>query len=341
MIQQAIAKLLDRQDLTEDEAYATMMQIMQGEATPAQIGGFLVALRMKGETVPEIAGCAQAMRDNAIPVVPERAGREGRPLTDIVGTGGDHSGTFNISTTAAFVVAGAGIPVAKHGNRSITSRAGSADVLNALGVRLDLPPEQVARCIDEAGIGFCFAVNHHPAMRHAIGPRRELAARTVFNILGPLTNPAGATHLAIGVFSAELTEPLAHVLGHLGSDAAFVVHGHGGVDELTLAGPNRVSALRGGIVHTFELDPLDLGLPRAAMAALKGGDADDNAAITRRILAGEARGPQRDAVALNAAAAIALHMDGDWPAALACAQASIDSGAAARALDGLIEVSQA
>ncbi len=340
MIQQAIAALLERHDLSEDDAYATMMEIMQGAATAAQIGGFLVALRMKGETVPEIAGCARAMRDNAVHVHPQRAGAAGQPLIDIVGTGGDHSGTFNISTTAAFVIAGAGLPVAKHGNRSVTSKAGSADVLAALGVRLDLAPAQVARCIDEAGIGFCYAVNHHPAMRFAIGPRRELAARTVFNILGPLTNPAGATHMAIGVFSPDLTEPLAGVLGRLGSPAAFVVHGHGGLDELSLAGPNRISALREGRVHTFELDAAELGLPRASLSELKGGDAADNAGITRRVLNGEDRGPKRDAVLINAAMGLAL-VDDDWQGALARAKESLDSGAAQRALDKMIEVSNA
>lgn len=333
MIQHAIAQLLDRHDLCEDDAYATMMQIMTGEATQAQIGGFLVALRMKGETVAEIAGCARAMRANALAVQPHS-----RPLTDIVGTGGDHSGTFNISTTAAFVIAGAGAPVAKHGNRSITSKAGSADVLGALGVRLDIDARQVAACIDQAGIGFCYAVNHHPAMRHAIGPRRELAARTVFNILGPLTNPANAEYMAIGVFSPELTEPLAGVLHRLGSPAAFVVHGDSGLDELSLSGPNRVSELRGGQVRTFELDAPDLGLRRAGLAELKGGDAADNAAITRRILSGVEQGPMRDAVLLNAAMGLAVP-DGDWPAALERARASLDSGAALLALERLVEVS--
>jgi anthranilate phosphoribosyltransferase len=338
MIQHAIAQLLDRRDLSEDEAYGTMMQIMRGEATPAQIGGFLVALRMKGETVAEIAGCARAMREHAVAVHPLREFAADAPLTDIVGTGGDHSGTFNISTTAAFVIAGAGVPVAKHGNRSVTSKAGSADVLAALGVRLDLTPDQVGRCIDEAGIGFLFAVNHHPAMRHAIGPRRELAARTVFNILGPLTNPAGATHLAIGVFSPDLTEPLANVLGRLGSPAAFVMHGHGGLDELSLAGPSRISELRNGHVTTWLLDPAVLGLPHAKLSDLKGGDAVENAAITRRILLGEELGPKRAAALLNAAAGLAL-ADGDWQAALARARASIDSGAALAALERLVEVS--
>ena len=333
MIQQAIAQLLDRRELSQEEAYAAMMQIMAGQATQAQIGGFLVALRMKGETVAEIAGCARAMRANALAVQPRR-----RPLTDIVGTGGDHSGTFNISTTAAFVIAGAGVPVAKHGNRSITSKAGSADVLGALGVRLDIDAAQVAACIDQAGIGFCYAVNHHPAMRHAIGPRRELAARTVFNILGPLTNPASAEYMAIGVFSPELTEPLAGVLGRLGSAAAFVVHGHGGLDELSLSGPNRVSELRAGQVRTFTLDAPDLGLRRAGLAELKGGDAADNAHITRRILGGEEQDPMRDAVLLNAAMGLAVP-DGDWQSALQRARASLDSGAALAALERLIEVS--
>jgi anthranilate phosphoribosyltransferase len=310
-----------------------MMQIMAGEATQAQIGGFLVALRMKGES----DGRDRRLRAG-------HAGQRGRsdaprrPLTDIVGTGGDHSGTFNISTTAAFVIAGAGVPVAKHGNRSITSKAGSADVLGALGVRLDIDAAQVAACIDQAGIGFCYAVNHHPAMRHAIGPRRELAARTVFNILGPLTNPASAEYMAIGVFSPELTEPLAGVLGRLGSAAAFVVHGHGGLDELSLSGPNRVSELRAGQVRTFTLDAPDLGLRRAGLAELKGGDAADNAHITRRILGGEEQGPMRDAVLLNAAMGLAVP-DGDWQTALQRARASLASGAALRALERLMEVS--
>lgn len=333
MIQQAIAQLLDRRDLSEEDAYAAMMQIMTGQATQAQIGGFLVALRMKGETVAEIAGCARAMRANALAVQPRR-----RPLTDIVGTGGDHSGTFNISTTAAFVIAGAGEPVAKHGNRSITSKAGSADVLGALGVRLDIDAARVAACIDEAGIGFCYAVNHHPAMRHAIGPRREMAARTVFNILGPLTNPADAEHMAIGVFSPELTEPLAGVLGRLGCPAAFVVHGHGGLDELSLSGPNRVSELRVGQVRTVTLDAPELGLRRAGLAELKGGDAADNARITRSILGGQEQGPMRDAVLFNAAMGLAVP-DGDWQSALQRARASLDSGAALRSLERLVEVS--
>ncbi|MEI2689345.1 MAG: anthranilate phosphoribosyltransferase [Anaerolineae bacterium] len=228
--------------------------------------------------------------------------------------------------------------MAKHGNRSITSKAGSADVLGALGVRLDIDAAQVAACIDQAGIGFCYAVNHHPAMRHAIGPRRELAARTVFNILGPLTNPANAEYMAIGVFSPELTDPLAGVLGRLGSAAAFVVHGHSGLDELSLSGSNRVSELRAGRVRTYALDAPDLGLRRADLAELKGGDAADNARITRRILGGQEQGPMRDAVLLNAAMGLAVP-DGDWQTALQRARASLNSGAALRALERLMEVS--
>ncbi len=229
-----------------------------------------------------------------------------RPLTDIVGTGGDHSGTFNISTTAAFVIAGAGVPVAKHGNRSITSKAGSADVLGALGVRLDLDAAQVARCIDEAGIGFCYAVNHHPAMRYAIGPRRELAARTVFNILGPLTNPASAEHMAIGVFSPDLTEPMAGVLGRLGTLAAIAVHGHGGLDELSLSGPNQVSELRDGQVRTYFLDAAGTG-----PAAGQSGRPERRRRHRQRLhhpprAERRERGPKRDAVLLNAAMGLAV-----------------------------------
>ncbi|RME80842.1 MAG: anthranilate phosphoribosyltransferase, partial [Caldilineae bacterium] len=236
-IQQAISRLTRAQDLSEEDAYAVMTAIMNGECTPAQIGGYLVGLASKGETSAEIAGSARAMREHAI-TAPHHAGA---PLVDTCGTGGDHSGTFNISTTVAFVVAGCGVPVAKHGNRSVTSKCGSADVLKALGANLDLTPEQVGRCIDDVGIGFLYAVHHHPAMKHAIGPRRELGVRTIFNILGPLTNPAGATHQVLGVFDPSLTEMLADVLRRLGTTAAFVVHGAGGLDELSTTGVNRVS----------------------------------------------------------------------------------------------------
>lgn len=344
MIQQAIARLLERQDLSEDEAFAALGEIMRGEATPAQIGGFLVALRMKGETVAEIAGCARAMRASAIPVYSRRFGPD--ELVDTCGTGGDHAGTFNISTTAAFVVAGAGAPVAKHGNRSITSRSGSADVLNALGVNLDLTPEQVAVCLDEANIAFLFAVKHHPAMRFAIGPRRELAARTVFNLLGPLTNPAGAKRQVIGVYDPALTADMAGVLGRLGSRAAFVVHaltpdGRPGLDELSTTGVNRVSQLHpDGHVSTFDLDTRELGLAPATLDDLRGGDAADNAVITRGILDGSQRGAPRDVVLLNAAAMLAT-LSGDWASGLTRARASLDSGAALACLEKLIAVSQA
>jgi anthranilate synthase/phosphoribosyltransferase len=333
-IQEAIAKAMDGQDLTEIEAEAAMTQIMEGQATPAQIGAFLTALRMKGEAVSEIAGCARAMRRSAVPVRPKRA----KTLVDTCGTGGDGAGTFNISTTAAFVVAGAGQPVAKHGNRSISSQCGSADVLEALGVNLDLTPDQVAACVDEVGIGFLFAPKLHPAMKHAIGPRRELGVRTIFNLLGPLTNPANASAQVLGVYDSGLTETLAYVLKTLGSRAAFVVHGSGGLDELTTAGPNRVSVLRDGRVETHAFDPADLGFPPAGHSDLAGGDANENAQITRGVLSGLLNGPRRDVVVLNAAAALVA---GDraktLPEAIRLARESLDSGSAQHALDHLIE----
>lgn len=342
MIQQAIARLLDGHDLSENETDAAMHEIMQGEATPAQIGGFLVALRMKGETVAEITGCARAMRASAIPVRSQRY--QAADLVDTCGTGGDHAGTFNISTTAAFIVAGAGVPVAKHGNRSVTSKSGSADVLSALGVNLELGPEQVAHCIDEAGIGFLFAVKHHPAMRHAIGPRRELAVRTVFNILGPLTNPAGAARQVVGVYDPALTEPLANVLHRLGSHAAFVVHaytadGRPGLDELSTMGLNRVSHLRpDGTITTFDLDVRSLGLEPADIAGLHGGDAAANAETTRGILEGRITDARRSVALLNAAAVLCI-ATGDWQDGLAQARTSLDSGMARQALARLVEVS--
>jgi anthranilate phosphoribosyltransferase len=333
MIKEAIAKLVERQDLTEAEAEAAMTEIMRGEATPAQIGGFLTALRMKGETVAEVTGCARAMRRSATPVRPRCDG-----LVDTAGTGGDRSGTFNISTTAAFVVAGHGAPVAKHGNRSVSSRCGSADLLQALGVNLNLNAEQVAACIDEVGIGFLFAPVFHPAMKHAIGPRRELGMRTIFNLLGPLTNPAGARAQLIGVYDASLTEPLAHALAQMGTAAAYIVHGADGIDELSTTGVNRVTHLHKGQVRTFLLDPLDLGLPRARLSDLMGGTPEENAALTRRILSGEERGPKRDVVLLNAAAALSAE-SGDLAAGLEAARASIDSGRALAKLDALIAFS--
>jgi anthranilate phosphoribosyltransferase len=335
-IKEAIAKLMERQDLSEAEAEAVMTQIMEGQLTPAQIGAFLTALRMKGETVDEIVGCARAMRRSAIAVRPRRTDR----LVDTCGTGGDGAGTFNISTTAAFVVAGAGQPVAKHGNRSISSQCGSADVLEALGVNLELSPDRIAACVDEVGIGFLFAPKLHPAMKHAVGPRRELGVRTIFNLLGPLTNPAGASAQVLGVYDPALTEPLARVLGELGGAAAFVVHSADGLDELTTTGPNRVSRLRSGCVETTTLDPADLGFPRPRLADLQGGSAQENAAITRGILSGVINGPCRDVVVLNAAAAlVAGGRAGSLPQGIRLADQSIDSGAARRALDRLIEFS--
>lgn len=335
-IQHAIHRLFAHHDLSNDEADAAMTQIMEGEATPAQIGAFLAALRMKGETVDEITGCARAMKRSAVQVRPQIGGAM---LVDVVGTGGDSIGTFNISTTAAFVVAGHGVKVAKHGNRAVSSRSGSADVLAALGVNLQLTAEQAAECIEQVGLAFLFAPAFHPAMRHAIGPRRELAARTIFNILGPLTNPANATNLLVGVFDPKLTEPMAQVLGQMGARAAFVVHGAGGADELSLTGANRVSHLHNGEVRTYDFDAQELGLARAAISELVGGTAEENAAITRGILAGEIHGAKRDAVLLNAAFALSTEC-GDLAAGLEEARASIDSGAAQRVLDAYIRQTQ-
>ena len=326
----AIAKVINGQDLSFDEAAAAMDAIMDGAATPAQIGSYLTALRMKRETVDEIAGSAGSMRRHVIPVdVP--LGR-GEFLLDTCGTGGDGKQTFNISTTAAFVIAGAGLKVAKHGNRAASSRSGSADVLLALGGNLDLEAAQVAECIEEVGIGFLYAVKHHPAMRHAIGPRRELGQRTIFNLLGPLTNPAAATHQLMGVYDPALTGTLAEVLRALGSRVAYVVHGADGLDELTTTGLNRVSALRDGQVTTFEFDPASIGLPRARLDDLLGGTPEENAAILRGILDGRDRGPRRDIVLLNAAAALSLE-SGDWAAGLSAARQALDNGAALAALE--------
>ena len=331
MLKPQIAKLLGGENLTDREAEVAMETIMRGEATPAQIGGYLVALRMKGETVDEIAGSARAMRAHAsaVPLV-----AAGEPLLDTAGTGGDGSHSFNISTAAAFVVAGCGFKVAKHGNRAASSICGSADVLEALGVEIDLAPELVAACIDEVGFGFLFAPRFHPAMKYAIGPRRELGQRTIFNVLGPLTNPAGATHQLIGVYDPALTEPLAQVLQTLGGKAAFVVHGHGGLDELTTNGPNRLSHLHNGSVTTFELDAADLGLRAATIEQLRGGDPELNASILRDLLAGKDQSPRRDVVLLNAAAALATE-DGNFDRALKQAMTALDEGMALETLEKL------
>jgi anthranilate phosphoribosyltransferase len=334
MLKPYIALALNHKDLSAAEAEAAMNIIMTGQATPAQIGAYLVALRMKGETVDEITGSARAMRDNAVPVT-----RAAGPVYDTCGTGGDGAGTFNISTAAAFVVAGTGRRVAKHGNRAASSKCGSADVLAALGLNLDLTAEQVGTAIDDIGIGFMFAPKFHPAMKHAIGPRKEIGQRTIFNVLGPLTNPAGADVQVMGVYDPALTEPLAHVLAGLGARAAFVIHGYGGTDELNACGPNRVSHLLNGAVRTFELDPAELGFERGELAELRGGGPDVNAGMMRELLAGGVDGARRNAVILNAAAAIAAET-GDLPAGVAEAAAALESGAALAKLEALIEYSQ-
>lgn len=331
----AIAEVINGRDLSSEQAEAAMDAIMEGEATPAQIGSYLTALRMKGETVDEIVGSARSMRDHVV-AVPVSAEMYDGLLIDTCGTGGDGKHTFNISTTAAFVLAGLGLKVAKHGNRAASSKSGSADVLMALGGNLDLTPDQVAECINEVGIGFLYAINHHPAMRYAIGPRREIGQRTIFNVLGPLTNPAGATHQLIGVYDPDLTEPLALVLGALGSKAAMVVHGADGLDELSNTGRNRVSHLRDGEVSTYTLDPTDFGIKLASIDDLTGGSPEDNARIMIEILNGKDHGPRRDIVLLNSAAVLSLndkHMD----AALSAAAEAIDSGAALSSLTAWID----
>ena len=334
-IQEAIAKVIEGEDLSRGEMTDVMNQIMSGEATDAQIGAFLIALRVKGECVDEIAGAASVMREKATPIATRHD-----VIVDTCGTGGDHSGTFNISTTAAFVAAGAGLCVAKHGNRSVTSQSGSADVLSALGVNIEASPETVGRCLDDVGIGFLFAISLHGAMKYAIGPRREIGARTIFNALGPLSNPAGATRQVVGVYSAALTETLAGVLGTLGTERAFVVHGSDGLDEMTLTGPTRVSELKNGSVSTYRVSPGDFGLAQAPADALKGGDADYNAEITRSILNGE-EGPRRDIVLLNAAAAIvAGDKARDLNEGVQVAAEVIDSGKALEKLEGLVAASR-
>jgi anthranilate phosphoribosyltransferase len=337
-IQRAIDVIGRFGHLQSEEAESVMNQIMRGEATEAQIGAYLMGLRMKGETQDEITGSARAMRANA-ERVPTRY--NGDSLLDTCGTGGDKSGTFNISTTVAFVAAGAGIPVAKHGNRAASSKCGSADVLAELGVNLDLTPEQVGQCVDEVGVGFLFAVKLHPAMKYAIGPRREMATRTIFNILGPLTNPAGARRQLMGVFASDLTDLLAHVLRDLGAKSALVVNGYGGLDELTVTGPNIISHYYNGGVTTYQLDPQELGFKGASIQELLGGDVATNAAILHGVLSGKIKDARRDVVVLNAGAAlVAAGKADDIPEGVVLAREIIDSGAALAKLDGLIACSQ-
>jgi len=334
-VQEALAQLLDGHDLSRAEARRVMDSIMSGEATPAQIGGFLVALRLKGETPDEIAGCAEAMRAHVLPVKPERD-----DLVDTAGTGGDGGKTFNISTAAALVAAAAGAGVAKHGNRSVSSRSGSADVLEALGFDLEQPVDRIAESIDRLGFGFMFAPTHHPAMKHAGPVRRELAARTVFNVLGPLTNPAGARAQVVGVYSPLLVPVIADVLAQLGARRAFVVHGAGGIDELSPAGPNLVCEVVDGFVRRREIDPLEFGVERCDPEELRGGSADENAANIRDVLHG-GNGGRRSAILLNAAGAIAAGGHAaDLAEGYAIARETVDSGAAAERLEQLLAFSR-
>ena len=331
MIKDAIAKLVDRSSLTEQEAESVMSEIMDGAATPAQIAAYLMGLRIKGETIEEISGSVRAMRAKAIRIVAADP-----LLVDTCGTGGDGAHTFNISTTAAFVVAGAGLTVAKHGNRSVSSKSGSADVLSALGVKIDASTERVSDCIDEVGIGFLFAPLHHGAMKHCAGPRQEMGIRTMLNLLGPLTNPAGASIQVLGVYEGRLTSLLGNVLMHLGSQHCFVVHGMDGLDEITLTAKTQISEAKGGVVSNYFLDPTEFGLALVSAKQLAGGTPQDNAAITRDILQGR-KGPKRDIVCLNAAPAlVAGRKAASLQDGFLLAGQAIDSGAAAEKLARLI-----
>jgi anthranilate phosphoribosyltransferase len=328
-----IGKVATGASLSREEAASAFDAVMSGEATPSQMGGLLMALRVRGETVDEITGAVTAMRSKMLTVdAPTEA-------VDIVGTGGDGSGSVNVSTCAAFIVSGTGLPVAKHGNRALSSRSGAADVLASLGVKIDLKPEQVGRCVSECGIGFMFAPAHHPAMKN-VGPTRvELATRTIFNLLGPLSNPAGVKRQMVGVFSRQWVQPLAQVLKNLGSESAWVVHGSDGLDEITLTGPTFVSALNNGEIRNFEVTPEDAGLSRCEPGALKGGDADANAIALQSVLDGKPS-PYRDVALMNAAAAlIVAGRAKDLKEGVAIGAKSLDSGAANARLKHLIAVS--
>jgi anthranilate phosphoribosyltransferase len=334
-IKALIAQVATGAALSREAAFEAFESMMSGEVTPSQIGGLLMALRVRGETIEEITGAVAAMRGKMLGVAAPA------DAIDVVGTGGDASGSFNISTCAAFIVAGAGVPVAKHGNRALSSRSGAADVLIALGVKIDIGPEAIGACIRQAGIGFMFAPAHHPAMKH-VGPTRvELGTRTIFNLLGPLSNPAGVKRQMVGVFSRHWVEPLAHVLKNLGSDRAYVVHGSDGLDEITTAGPTAVAELENGAVRCFEIAPEDVGLARVKPEALRGGDAETNAEALKAVLEG-IKGPYRDVAVLNAAAALVVAARArDLADGVALAQHSIDSGAAEGSLDRLIAISNA
>jgi anthranilate phosphoribosyltransferase len=335
-MQSAIRAVTERKNLSSDEMTSVMRLIMTGEATPAQVGGFLIGLRMKGETVEEVAAAAAVMRELSTRVEVDK-----EHLVDTCGTGGDASGSFNISTASAFVVAAAGGRVAKHGNRSVSSKSGSADVLEAAGVNLELSPEQVARCVNEVGVGFMFAPLHHSAMKHAIGPRREMAVRTIFNVLGPLTNPAGAPNQVLGVFSNDWVEPLARVLQQLGSNHVLVVHADDGLDEISIGSVTHVAELRDGEISTYTVQPEDFGMQRADLSAIRAEDAGHSLAIIKSVLANE-EGPARDIVCLNAGAAIyAAGLTGSLAEGVARAGDVIASGEAAAKLEQLIKATHA
>lgn len=346
MIQEALEKIVAREDLSRVEAEAAMEQILGGRASDVQIAALLTGLRIKGETVDELVGFATAMRRHAVPIMAVRMRSAEEALVDTCGTGGDASGTFNVSTAAAFVVAGVGVRVAKHGNRSISSRCGSADVLENLGVRIDLRPERVAQAIDEVGIGFLFAPAVHAATRHAMAARRELKMRTVFNLLGPLTNPAGVSAQVVGVPQANLTELMAAALGELGVQRAMVVHGVDGLDEISISGETWVSELRDGTVRNYTVKPEDFGLHRAPLEKIRGGDAKQNSEVIHKILGRSLlyreHGPHREIVLANAAAALVVAgRAADFAAGVRMAKESIDTGAAREKLEALVAFSQA
>lgn len=335
MIKEAINLLVSGINLSESEMAECMKEIMEGRTSDAQIGSFLTALRIKGETVDEITGAARIMRNKAATI------RAPEGVLDTCGTGGDMSHTFNISTTTALVVAAAGIPVAKHGNRAVSSHSGSADVLESLGVHIELSPDKVEKCLFDTGFGFLYAPLFHPAMKYAIGPRREMGIRTIFNILGPITNPAGAKRQILGVFSSKLTDPLAHVLGNLGAEDAMVVHGEDGLDEITITNGTKISRYVNGSVENMYFSPEDFGLARAKKEDLIGKNKEENAAMTINILKGE-QGPKRDIVLINSAAALTVSgRTADLSEALEMARASIDSGRALQKLEEIKKVSHA
>ena len=347
MLKQAIQTVVNGANLSEQEMEAAMEVIMSGEATPAQIGAFITALRLKGETIEEITGAARVMRRKATRIQADEASvsidrdeinLDMETVVDTCGTGGDGTNTFNVSTTTAFVVAGCGLRVAKHGNRSVSSLCGSADVIERLGVKLDVPPKVVEKCLKEVGIGFLYAPALHGAMKYAIGPRREIGIRSIFNILGPLTNPAGANVQVLGVYKKELTPVLAEVLGNLGSRNAFVVYGEGSLDEISIIGETQVSELKDGQVSTYSIKPEDFGLPRADLNDIRGGDAKENAGIVLSVLQGD-KGARRDMVLLNAAAAlVGAGLAKDFSEGITQAAESIDSGRALEKLEAMKKI---